>query len=127
MTRRVADFVFSIRPLILLLFLLGTAVMIFYTLQLRVDAGFKKQLPLEHEYMQTFIDYEREFGGANRVMVALMARDGEMFTPEFSGRLRRSATASSSCRALIAPACGPFSPPTCASWRLSKTALPAAT
>ncbi len=83
MTRRVADFVFSIRPLILLLFLLGTAAMVYYTLQLRVDAGFKKQLPLEHEYMQTFIDYERDFGGANRVMVALVARDGEMFTPEF--------------------------------------------
>jgi len=33
--------------------------------------------------MQTFLDYEREFGGANRIMVALMARDGEMFDPEF--------------------------------------------
>jgi len=83
MTRRLAEIVFSVRPLILLLFLLGTAAMVYYTLQLRVDAGFKKQLPLEHEYMQTFLDYEREFGGANRIMVALMARDGEMFDPDF--------------------------------------------
>ncbi|NKI36507.1 RND family transporter [Wenzhouxiangella sp. XN79A] len=80
---RVADAIFSIRPLILLIFLLGSAVMAYSMLQLRVDAGFKKQLPLDHEYMQTFLDYEREFGGANRIMVALMARDGEMFTPEF--------------------------------------------
>jgi uncharacterized protein len=83
--RRIADFVFSVRPLILLLFLLGTAAMLYYSMQLRVDAGFKKQLPLEHEYMQTFLDYEREFGGANRIMVALMAEDGEMFDAEFFG------------------------------------------
>lgn len=83
MTRRIADAVFSVRPLILLLFVLGTAAMVYYSIQLRVDAGFKKQLPLEHEYMQTFLDYEENFGGANRVMVALIARDGEMFDAEF--------------------------------------------
>jgi predicted RND superfamily exporter protein len=78
----IAKAIFSIRPLILLVFLVGTAVMAFYLMQLRVDAGFKKQLPLEHEYMQTFQFYE-EFGGANRILVALMSRDGDMFTPEF--------------------------------------------
>ncbi|MFU8877026.1 MAG: efflux RND transporter permease subunit [Wenzhouxiangellaceae bacterium] len=80
---RIADAVFSIRPLILVIFLVGTAFMIWNALDLRVDAGFKKQLPLDHEYMQTFLDYEREFGGANRVMVALVARDGDMFDPDF--------------------------------------------
>ncbi len=83
LTRRIADAVFGIRPLILVVFTVGTLAMLFFMAQLRVDAGFLKQLPLDHEYMQTFMQYEREFGGANRVMVALMARDGEMFTPEF--------------------------------------------
>ena len=83
LTRRIADAVFNIRPLVLLVFLIGTVAMGFYMSQLRVDAGFMKQLPLEHEFMQTFLDYEREFGGANRVMVALQSRDGDMFTPEF--------------------------------------------
>src|SRR6056297_3246390 len=78
----IANAIFSIRPLILLIFLIGTAVMAFYLVQLRVDAGFKKQLPLEHEYMQTFQFYE-EFGGANRILVALMDRDGDMFDAEF--------------------------------------------
>ncbi|MEE4330204.1 MAG: RND family transporter, partial [Wenzhouxiangella sp.] len=80
---RVADAVFAIRPLILLVFLLGTVAMGYFMVQLRVDAGFLKQLPLDHEYMQTFMEYEREFGGANRVMVALVAEDGDMFSPEF--------------------------------------------
>lgn len=79
---RLANAIFSVRPLILLIFLVGTAVMAFYLAQLRVDAGFKKQLPLAHEYMQTFQFYE-EFGGANRILVALMQRDGDMFTPDF--------------------------------------------
>ena len=78
----IAKAVFSIRPLILLVFLIGTVVMAFYLLQLRVDSGFKKQLPLEHEYMQTFQFYE-EFGGANRILVALMSREGDMFDEEF--------------------------------------------
>ncbi len=82
MIARVAAAIFKLRAPIVLVFLIGTAVMAFFLLQLRVDAGFKKQLPLAHEYMQTFQFYE-EFGGANRILVALMARDGDMFTPEF--------------------------------------------
>ncbi len=75
--------IFGARIPILLLFAAITAVMGFYASQLRVDAGFKKQLPLQHEYMQTFLDYEAEYGGANRLLVAVMADDGNMFTPEF--------------------------------------------
>ncbi|MFP4208105.1 MAG: efflux RND transporter permease subunit [Wenzhouxiangella sp.] len=85
-SRRAADAVFSIRPLVLAIFAIGTVAMLFFMVQLRVDSGFLKQLPLEHEYMQTFMEYEREFGGANRVMVALMAEDGDMFTDEFFER-----------------------------------------
>ncbi len=38
--------------------------------------------------MQTFVKHQAEFGGANRVLVAVMARDGNMFTPEFFQALR---------------------------------------
>ena len=60
---------------------------------LRIDASFTKQLPLEHEYMQTFVKHQAEFGGANRVLVALVARDGNMFTPEFFEALRQATDA----------------------------------
>src|SRR5690625_4671548 len=83
LAQRSAAAVCSIRPLILLLALAVAAAMVYYSTQPRVDAGFKKQLPLGHEYMQTCLDYEREFGGANKAMVALVARDGNMFTAEF--------------------------------------------
>ncbi len=83
MTQTISNLIFKLRLPILVLFALITAAMLYFGTQLRVDAGFMKQLPLEHEFMQTFVDYEQEFGGANRVMVALQAEDGEMFTPEF--------------------------------------------
>ena len=38
----IANAIFSIRPLVLLVFLIGTALMAFYMAQLRVDSGFKK-------------------------------------------------------------------------------------
>jgi predicted RND superfamily exporter protein len=81
--RALEALVFNNRVLILVLFAAVTVASIWLAAQLRVDAGFKKQIPLEHEFMQTFLDWEREFGGANRVLVAVMDRSGNMFNPEF--------------------------------------------
>ncbi len=80
---KIATFLINNRYGIVGLFLVVTIGMMFAMSQLRIETGFKKQLPLKHEYMQTFLQYEKEFGGANRVLVALVARDGDMFTPEF--------------------------------------------
>jgi hypothetical protein len=79
----IATFLINVRYAIVALFLLITIGMLFAVSQLKIETGFKKQLPLKHEYMQTFLQYEKEFGGANRVLVALVARNGDMFTPEF--------------------------------------------
>jgi len=80
---KIATFLINNRYGIVVLFLAITIGMVFAMSQLRIETGFKKQLPLKHEYMQTFLQYEKDFGGANRVLVALVARDGNMFTPEF--------------------------------------------
>ncbi|HUR57141.1 MAG TPA: MMPL family transporter [Opitutaceae bacterium] len=66
-----------------------TAVMLWFALHLRVDASFNKSLPLDHDYIRTFTKHQRAFGGANRVLVALMAREGDMFTPAFFAELRK--------------------------------------
>ncbi len=81
--RALERIVFGNRTVVLALFALVTVAMGFFASQLRVDAGFKKQIPLEHEYMKTFLDYEQEFGGANRVLVAVMDKSGNMFNLEF--------------------------------------------
>ncbi len=74
---------FARRRLVLLAFLIATAAMGWFAAGLRVDAGFAKLLPTKHEYMETFLEYRDDFGSANRIVIALMARTGDMFTPEF--------------------------------------------
>jgi predicted RND superfamily exporter protein len=89
----IEGFVFRFRFALVLGFAALTLVMGWFASQTHVDAGFKKTLPLEHPYIQTFTQYESEFGGANRIVIALMARDGTIFTPEFFAALENATDA----------------------------------
>lgn len=80
--------IFHSRRAVLVLFALVTVFMGWQASQLRIDAGFAKLLPLEHEYMKTYMKYRDDFGGANRVVIAIVARDGDIFTPQFFQVLR---------------------------------------
>ncbi len=65
-----------------------TFVMAYFASQLKVDAGFEKQLPLDHEYMKTFMEHEK-FRGANRILVSLMDESGDMFNEQFFDKLEK--------------------------------------
>ena len=88
MTARIEKLLFAHRRLVLAAFVLATLGMGWSAAGLRVDAGFTKLVPLEHEYMRTFLEHRDEFGGADRVVIALVTRRGDMFTPEFFAALR---------------------------------------
>ncbi len=88
MTAAIEKLLFSNRLLVLAAFILLTLLMGWFATGLRVDAGFTKLVPLQHEYMHTFVKYRDKFGGADQVVVALMADSGDMFTPEFFDTLR---------------------------------------
>src|SRR5690606_603071 len=55
--------------------------------------SFSKQLPRHHPYIQIFEKHQDQFGGANRVLVAFLAKDGDMFTPEFFQTLKAATDA----------------------------------
>ena len=57
--------------------------------QLRVQAGFTKMIPLQHPYMSTFLQYEQDFGGANKVLVAVRNANGDIFEKKFMDTLRK--------------------------------------
>jgi len=80
--------IFAYRRTVLVLFAVVTLVLAFYAAQTRVDASFFKQLPTGHEYIENFKKYQEQFGGANRVVIALVAKDGDIFTPEFFRTLK---------------------------------------
>ena len=73
--QKLEDFVFSQRILIIALFAVITIFMGWSASRLKIDAGFDKLVPMQHEYMQTFSKHRADFGGANRVLLALARRN----------------------------------------------------
>ncbi|MBU0994612.1 MAG: MMPL family transporter [Proteobacteria bacterium] len=79
----IENIVFKNRVIFLCLFVICTVFLGWKASQIKMDAGFAKNLPLKHEYMQTFIKYQAQFGGANRLMIAIHNKNGDIFNPEF--------------------------------------------
>jgi len=92
LTAGLERFIFGHRVLILAVFSLITVAMLVVTARgLRIDASFTKQLPVQHEYMRTYLSANvAEFRGANRLLIAVLARDGNMFQPAFFDALRKA-------------------------------------
>lgn len=88
MIARIEELLFKHRHLTLALFAIMTAILSFFAAKTHVDASFNKQLPTDHEYIHIFKKYQEQFGGANRVVIALMAKQGDIFTPEFFKTLK---------------------------------------
>ncbi len=79
--------VFRFRVPILVALLAFTAIMSVFALRLRMEAGFEKQMPTHHEYIDTFNKYKNEVLGANRLNIVLKARHGTIWTKEGLTRL----------------------------------------
>ncbi len=88
MLARVEELVFRFRHATVALFAAATIVLGFFASRTHVDASFNKQLPSDHEYIQNFKKYQEQFGGANRLVIALVAKKGDIFTPEFFQTLK---------------------------------------
>lgn len=81
--------IFHLRKPLLVLFALITIVLAFSATQLKVSAGFSKMIPLKHEYMQTFQRYQNDFGGANKILVSVKARKGDIYNKPLMDALRK--------------------------------------
>lgn len=80
-------FFFEHRKMTLGVIGLFTAVMAYFGMQLRMEAGFEKQMPIGHEYVETFQKYREDLFGANRLTVVVKARSGTIWTKEGLSRL----------------------------------------
>jgi hypothetical protein len=79
---------FGHRKAWLALFAALTAIFAVSASRLAVDAGFNKMVPLQHPYMKVYRQYEKVFGGANRVAIALVQRQGDIFTRQYMAKLK---------------------------------------
>ncbi|VWB37082.1 efflux RND transporter permease subunit [Burkholderia lata] len=78
---------FGHRAIVLAAIGLFTVAMAVFALQLRMDAGFEKQMPIGHEYIRTFQQYRNDLLGANRITVVVRAKHGSIWTPDGLTRL----------------------------------------
>ncbi|MEQ1718041.1 MAG: RND family transporter, partial [Hyphomicrobium sp.] len=84
----VSALVFNNRKMLLIVFSAITVLFAVSASQLRVDAGFNKMVPLTHPYMKVYKEYEGVFGGANRIAIALVQKEGDIYNKEFMEKLK---------------------------------------
>ncbi|MDO6557725.1 efflux RND transporter permease subunit [Paraglaciecola chathamensis] len=80
--------IFKNRIAVLLVFFAATLFLGYQSSQLRLDAGFTKNIPLNHEYMQNYMKHVNDFGGANSILVSACDTDGDIFNQNFFDTLK---------------------------------------
>ena len=51
--------------------------------KLQLDSGFLKSIPTSHPFMRVYARYAAEFGGGNRLLIALQQKQGDIFQTSF--------------------------------------------
>jgi hypothetical protein len=85
---RISALVFNNRKMLLIVFTAITVLFVISASQLKVDAGFNKMVPLTHPYMKVYTEYQGVFGGANRIAIALVQKEGDIYNKEFMEKLK---------------------------------------
>ncbi len=80
--------VFRHRAAVLALFALATVFLMWQATMLKLDAGFTKNIPLNHAYMQNYIKHRKDFGGANNILVSVCDKSGNIFNQTFFDTLK---------------------------------------
>ena len=79
---------FRHRLVVLLFFVLVSVFLLFQATQIKLDAAFEKNIPLNHSYMQTYLKHQKNFGGANNILISVCNSDGNIFNAEFFTALK---------------------------------------
>ena len=74
---------FRHRGFVILAFVAMTLFLLFKASQIKLDAAFTKNIPLKHEYMQTYLKHAKDFGGANNILISVCDASGNIFNPQF--------------------------------------------
>ncbi|MDP5212174.1 MMPL family transporter [Pseudoalteromonas tunicata] len=85
---RIESVVFRHRLSVILLFIVASCYLMFQASQIKLDASFNKNIPLNHEYMKVYLKHEKQFGGANSVLISVCDARGDIFNPEFFAQLK---------------------------------------
>lgn len=79
--------IFQFRWVILAFSLLCTIFLSTYLLQLETNINLQRELPTKHPFMQTNLQFAKQFGSGNRLIVAVNSKKGTIFYPEYFRQL----------------------------------------
>ena len=80
--------VFRHRLFAIISFAVITCFLLFKATQIQLDASFNKNIPLNHEYMKVYTKHEKQFGGANSILISVCDAEGDIFNEEFFTQLK---------------------------------------
>ena len=69
---RCESVLFKNRVTVLFLFLVVSIFLSFQASHIKLDASFTKNIPLNHDYMKTYLKHRENFGGANNVLISVL-------------------------------------------------------
>ena len=87
MLQKIENWFFKYRLMVLASFVLLTVIMGYFAVQIRMDAGFYKQLPNSHSFVKTYYEYQDDLSGTNSITVALRTTEGDIFNREYFSKL----------------------------------------
>jgi predicted RND superfamily exporter protein len=88
LANRIEVGLFRHKLLVLMLFIITSAFFLFQATQIRLDASFTKNIPLNHSYMKTYLKHRANFGGANNILISVCDSSGDIFNPNFFNALK---------------------------------------
>lgn len=80
--------IFRHRILVIIVFAFATLILGYQSSQLKLDAGFTKNIPLNHEYMVNYMKHRKDFGGANSILVSVCDKNDVIFNQGFFDTLK---------------------------------------
>jgi predicted RND superfamily exporter protein len=88
LANRIEVGLFRHKILVLMLFIITSAFFLFQATQIRLDASFTKNIPLNHSYMKTYLKHRANFGGANNILISVCDSNGDIFNADFFNALK---------------------------------------
>ncbi len=88
LTNRFEIGLFRHKFLVLMFFVLASLFLCFQASQIKLDASFEKNIPLNHDYMKTYLKHRESFGGANNILISVCNTEGDIFNKGFFDALK---------------------------------------
>ena len=88
-SKSIASGLFAVRPLILLAFIAATVLLGFQASKIELNTDIRKMVPLDHPYIQNFLEHQNDLSLGNDVRVIVAETQGDdIFNEDYVNALK---------------------------------------